>query len=28
MAERCNLTLVGFSKPGRATVYSHPQRLR
>ncbi|MXP67048.1 formate dehydrogenase accessory sulfurtransferase FdhD [Pantoea sp. Nvir] len=28
MAERCNLTLVGFSKPGRATVYTHPQRLR
>ena len=27
VAERCNLTLVGFSKPGRATVYSHPQRL-
>ncbi len=28
VAERCNLTLVGFSKPGRATIYSHPQRLR
>ncbi|WP_128599574.1 formate dehydrogenase accessory sulfurtransferase FdhD [Pantoea wallisii] len=28
VAQRCNLTLVGFSKPGRATVYSHPQRLR
>ena len=28
VAERSNLTLVGFSKPGRATVYSHPQRLR
>ena len=27
VAERCNLTLIGFSKPGRATVYSHPQRL-
>lgn len=27
VAERCNLTLVGFCKPGRATVYSHPQRL-
>jgi FdhD protein len=27
VAERCNLTLVGFSKPGRATIYSHPQRL-
>ncbi len=28
VAERCHLTLVGFSKPGRATIYSHPQRLR
>jgi len=28
VAERCNLTLVGFSKPGRATVYTHAQRLR
>lgn len=28
VAEKCNLTLVGFSKPGRATVYTHPQRLR
>ncbi len=28
VAERSNLTLVGFSKPGRATVYTHPQRLR
>lgn len=28
IAERSNLTLVGFSKPGRATVFSHPQRLR
>nr|WP_075182437.1 formate dehydrogenase accessory sulfurtransferase FdhD [Pantoea sp. 1.19] len=28
LAERCHLTLVGFCKPGRATVYSHPQRLR
>ncbi|VVA50897.1 formate dehydrogenase accessory protein [Serratia ficaria] len=27
VAESCNLTLVGFSKPGRATVYTHPQRL-
>lgn len=27
VAERTNLTLVGFSKPGRATVYTHPQRL-
>lgn len=28
VAEKCNLTLVGFSKPGRATVYTHPQRLK
>ncbi|AKH65803.1 MULTISPECIES: formate dehydrogenase accessory sulfurtransferase FdhD [Photorhabdus] len=27
VAERCNLTLVGFCKPGRATVYTHPERL-
>ncbi|EKZ9480618.1 formate dehydrogenase accessory sulfurtransferase FdhD [Klebsiella oxytoca] len=27
VAERCNLTLVGFCKLGRATVYTHPQRL-
>lgn len=27
VAERCNLTLVGFAKPGRATIYTHPQRL-
>lgn len=27
VASRCNLTLIGFSKPGRATVYTHPQRL-
>lgn len=27
VAERCNLTLVGFCRPGRATVYTHPQRL-
>ncbi len=27
VAERSHLTLVGFSKPGRATVYTHPQRL-
>jgi FdhD protein len=27
VAERCNLTLVGFCKPGRATVYTHPKRL-
>jgi len=28
VAQLCNLTLVGFSKPGRATVYTHPERLR
>ena len=27
VAERCNLTLVRFCKPGRATIYTHPQRL-
>lgn len=27
MAQRYNLTLVGFSRPGRAIVYTHPQRL-
>ncbi|MDE1496180.1 formate dehydrogenase accessory sulfurtransferase FdhD [Xenorhabdus bovienii] len=27
VAEKCNLTLVGFCKPGRATVYTHPRRL-
>jgi len=27
VAEKSNLTLVGFSKPGRAIVYTHPQRL-
>ncbi|EPF1260162.1 formate dehydrogenase accessory sulfurtransferase FdhD [Klebsiella aerogenes] len=27
VAERCNLTLVGFCRPGRATIYTHPQRL-
>ncbi|WP_374043500.1 MULTISPECIES: formate dehydrogenase accessory sulfurtransferase FdhD [Klebsiella] len=27
VAGRCNLTLVGFCKPGRATIYTHPQRL-
>jgi len=27
VAEHCNLTLVGFCKPGRATIYTHPQRL-
>ncbi|PIJ48293.1 sufurtransferase FdhD [Erwinia sp. OLTSP20] len=28
VAVRSNLTLVGFCQPGRATIYSHPQRLR
>ncbi|MFV5241098.1 formate dehydrogenase accessory sulfurtransferase FdhD [Enterobacter mori] len=27
VAERCNLTLVGFCKPGRVTIYTHSQRL-
>lgn len=27
IAERSNLTVVGFSKPGRATVFTHPQRI-
>lgn len=27
VAEHCNLTLVGFCRPGRATIYTHPQRL-
>ncbi|AFJ45206.1 formate dehydrogenase-N influencing protein [Shimwellia blattae DSM 4481 = NBRC 105725] len=27
VARRCNLTLVGFCRPGRAMVYTHPQRL-
>lgn len=27
VAERCNLTLVGFCKPGKATIYTHPRRL-
>ncbi|MGQ3665128.1 formate dehydrogenase accessory sulfurtransferase FdhD [Citrobacter braakii] len=27
VAERCNLTLVGFCKPGRATIYTYPERL-
>lgn len=26
-AEHCGLTLVGFSRSGRATIYTHPQRL-
>ncbi|KAA8997349.1 formate dehydrogenase accessory sulfurtransferase FdhD [Affinibrenneria salicis] len=28
VAERCNLTLVGFCRPGRATIYTHPSRLQ
>ncbi|MGC6389354.1 formate dehydrogenase accessory sulfurtransferase FdhD [Ewingella sp. S1.OA.A_B6] len=28
VAKGCNLTLVGFSKPGRATVYTHERRLK
>ncbi|MFP1916673.1 formate dehydrogenase accessory sulfurtransferase FdhD [Lonsdalea quercina] len=28
VAQRSQLTLVGFCRPGRATVYTHPQRLR
>ncbi len=27
VAQRCRLTLVGFSKPGRATIYTHPERI-
>lgn len=27
IARRCNLTLVGFCKPGRVTIYTHPERL-
>ncbi|MDR0807246.1 MAG: formate dehydrogenase accessory sulfurtransferase FdhD [Enterobacteriaceae bacterium] len=27
VAQQCNLTLIGFSKPGRATVYTHSQRI-
>ncbi|OKP01808.1 formate dehydrogenase accessory sulfurtransferase FdhD [Xenorhabdus eapokensis] len=27
VAQKCNLTLIGFCKPGRATIYTHPQRL-
>lgn len=27
VAQRYGLTLVGFSKPGRAIIYTHPQRL-
>lgn len=27
-AERCEVTLVGFARPGRHNVYSHPDRIR
>lgn len=27
VAQKANLTLVGFSQPGRAIVYTHPQRI-
>ncbi len=27
VAERCGMTLVGFSKPGRAMVFTHPTRI-
>lgn len=27
VAERCGLTLMGFSKPGRAMVFTHPTRI-
>ncbi|AOM41775.1 formate dehydrogenase accessory sulfurtransferase FdhD [Xenorhabdus hominickii] len=27
VAHKCNLTLIGFCKQGRATVYTHPQRI-
>ena len=26
-AERCNITLCGFVRDRRATVYTHPQRI-
>ena len=28
LAQRVNLTLVGFARPGRHMVYSHPQRIK
>lgn len=27
VADQCNLTLVGFCRPGKATIYTHPQRI-
>ncbi|WP_230354242.1 formate dehydrogenase accessory sulfurtransferase FdhD [Lelliottia sp. WAP21] len=27
VAQRCNLTLAGFCKPGKVTIYTHSQRL-
>jgi FdhD protein len=27
LAEAANLTLVGFARPGRHMVYTHPQRI-
>ncbi|CAM3374551.1 formate dehydrogenase formation protein [Xenorhabdus nematophila ATCC 19061] len=27
VAQKCHLTLIGFCKPGRATIYTHPQRV-
>lgn len=27
VAERCNLTLVGFCRPGKGIIFTHPQRL-
>lgn len=28
LAESCELTLVGFARPGRHVIYSHPHRLQ
>jgi FdhD protein len=28
LALETNLTLVGFVRPGRLTIYSHPERIR
>jgi FdhD protein len=27
MAEQYGLTLLGFARPGRVNIYTHPQRL-